>query len=390
MKARERLLAELKAAVPEVTPRDALALQARGAALVDVREPDEIAQGSAPGALRLGRSYLELRIEEAVPEAQRPIVVMCGSGTRSLFAAADLVRLGYTQVSSMVGGFTRWKSEGLPIERPSALDASARERYSRHLLMPEVGEAGQAKLMRSKVLLVGAGGLGSPAAYYLAAAGVGTLGLVDHDVVDRSNLQRQILHTDARVGTSKVASARQALEALNPSVKVVGHETQLTSANVEQILDGYEVVVDGSDNFPTRYLVNDACVKLGLPNVHGAVYRFEGQVSVFWPARPQRPGPCYRCLYPEPPPPEYAPSCAEAGVLGVLPGVIGLLQATETIKLLLGLGEPLVGRLLYFDALQMNFTELQLERDPGCRYCGDGRAFPGYIDYERFCASATA
>ena len=388
MKARERLLAELKASVPEVTPRDALALQARGAALVDVREPDEIAQGSAPGALRLGRSYLELRIEEAVPDAQRPLVVMCGSGTRSLFAAADLVRLGYAQVSSMVGGFTRWKSEGLPIERPAALDASARERYSRHLLMPEVGEAGQAKLMRSKVLLVGAGGLGSPAAYYLAAAGVGTLGLVDHDVVDRSNLQRQILHTDARVGTSKVASARQTLEALNPSVKIVGHETQLTSANVEQILDGYEVVVDGSDNFPTRYLVNDACVKLGLPNVHGAVYRFEGQVSVFWPARPQRPGPCYRCLYPEPPPPEYAPSCAEAGVLGVLPGVIGLLQATETIKLLLGLGEPLVGRLLYFDALQMNFTELQLERDPGCRYCGDGRAFPGYIDYERFCASA--
>ena len=388
MKARERLLAELKASVPEVTPRDALALQARGAALVDVREPDEIAQGSAPGALRLGRSYLELRIEEAVPDAQRPLVVMCGSGTRSLFAAADLVRLGYAQVSSMVGGFTRWKSEGLPIERPAALDASARERYSRHLLMPEVGEAGQAKLMRSKVLLVGAGGLGSPAAYYLAAAGVGTLGLVDHDVVDRSNLQRQILHTDARVGTSKVASARQTLEALNPSVKIVGHETQLTSANVEQILDGYEVVVDGSDNFPTRYLVNDACVKLSLPNVHGAVYRFEGQVSVFWPARPQRPGPCYRCLYPEPPPPEYAPSCAEAGVLGVLPGVIGLLQATETIKLLLGLGEPLVGRLLYFDALQMNFTELQLERDPGCRYCGDGRAFPGYIDYERFCASA--
>ncbi|TMH07686.1 MAG: molybdopterin-synthase adenylyltransferase MoeB [Betaproteobacteria bacterium] len=388
MKARERLLAELKASVPEVTPRDALALQARGAALVDVREPDEIAQGSAPGALRLGRSYLELRIEEAVPDAQRPLVVMCGSGTRSLFAAADLVRLGYAQVSSMAGGFTRWKSEGLPIERPAALDASARERYSRHLLMPEVGEAGQAKLMRSKVLLVGAGGLGSPAAYYLAAAGVGTLGLVDHDVVDRSNLQRQILHTDARVGTSKVASARQTLEALNPSVKIVGHETQLTSANVEQILDGYEVVVDGSDNFPTRYLVNDACVKLGLPNVHGAVYRFEGQVSVFWPARPQRPGPCYRCLYPEPPPPEYAPSCAEAGVLGVLPGVIGLLQATETIKLLLGLGEPLVGRLLYFDALQMNFTELQLERDPGCRYCGDGRAFPGYIDYERFCASA--
>ena len=390
MKARERLLAELKASVPEVTPHDALALQARGAALVDVREPDEIAQGSPTGALRLGRSYLELRIEEAVPDPQRAIVAMCGSGTRSLFAAADLARLGYANVSSMAGGFARWKSEGLPVERPFALDAAARERYSRHLLMPEIGEAGQARLMRSKVLLVGAGGLGSPAAYYLAAAGVGTLGLVDHDVVDRSNLQRQILHTDARVGTSKVASARQTLEALNPSVKVVGHEAQLTSANVEQILAGYELVVDGSDNFPTRYLVNDACVKLRIPNVHGSVYRFEGQVSVFWPGRPQRPGPCYRCLYPEPPPPQYAPSCAEAGVLGVLPGVIGLLQATEAIKLLLGIGEPLVGRLLYFDALRASFSELSLERDPACRYCGDGREFPGYIDYERFCASAAA
>jgi len=390
MKARERLLAELKASVPEVTPHDALALQARGAALVDVREPDEIAQGSPTGALRLGRSYLELRIEEAVPDPQRAIVAMCGSGTRSLFAAADLARLGYANVSSMAGGFARWKSEGLPVERPFALDAAARERYSRHLLMPEIGEAGQVRLMRSKVLLVGAGGLGSPAAYYLAAAGVGTLGLVDHDVVDRSNLQRQILHTDARVGTSKVASARQTLEALNPSVKVVGHEAQLTSANVEQILAGYELVVDGSDNFPTRYLVNDACVKLRIPNVHGSVYRFEGQVSVFWPGRPQRPGPCYRCLYPEPPPPQYAPSCAEAGVLGVLPGVIGLLQATEAIKLLLGIGEPLVGRLLYFDALRASFSELSLERDPACRYCGDGREFPGYIDYERFCASAAA
>ena len=390
MKARERLLAELKTAIPEVTPHDALTLQARGAALVDVREPDEIAQGSPTGALRLGRSYLELRIEEAVPDPQRAIVAMCGSGTRSLFAAADLARLGFANVSSMAGGFARWKSEGLPVERPFALDAAARERYSRHLLMPEIGEAGQARLMRSKVLLVGAGGLGSPAAYYLAAAGVGTLGLVDHDVVDRSNLQRQILHTDARVGTSKVASARQTLEALNPSVKVVGHEAQLTSANVEQILTGYELVVDGSDNFPTRYLVNDACVKLRIPNVHGSVYRFEGQVSVFWPGRPQRPGPCYRCLYPEPPPPQYAPSCAEAGVLGVLPGVIGLLQATEAIKLLLGIGEPLVGRLLYFDALRASFSELSLERDPACRYCGDGREFPGYIDYERFCASAAA
>ena len=386
MGARDRL-AELKARIPEVTPREALALQSRGAVLVDVREADEIVQGTPPGALRLGRGFLELRIEQAVPDPQRPLVLMCGSGTRSLFAAEDVARLGYRSVSSMAGGFTRWKHEGLPVEQPPSLDAAARERYSRHLLMPEIGESGQARLMESKVLLVGAGGLGSPAAYYLAAAGVGTLGLVDHDVVERSNLQRQILHTDARVGTSKVASARQALEALNPGVKVVGHEVRLASENVERLLGGYDVVVDGSDNFATRYLVNDACVKLRIPDVNGAVYRFEGQLSVFWPARPQRPGPCYRCLYREPPPPELAPSCAEAGVLGVLPGVIGLLQATETLKLLLGLGEPLVGRLLCFDALRGRFTELAIERDPQCRYCGEGRAFPGYVDYERFCAA---
>ena len=386
MKARERLVAELRMRIPEISPKEALALQARGATLIDVRESDEIAQGTASGALALGRGFLELRIEEAVPDLGRAIVAMCGTGIRSLFAAENLTRLGYESVYSMAGGFARWKVDGLPVEVPFALGGPARERYARHLMMPEVGEAGQTKLLRSKVLLVGAGGLGSPAAYYLAAAGVGTLGLVDHDVVERSNLQRQILHTDARVGTSKVASARQTLEALNPTVKIVGYETRLSSANVEQVLAGYDVVVDGSDNFPTRYLVNDACVKMGVPNVHGAVYRFEGQMSVFWPARPQRAGPCYRCLFPEPPSPEDAPSCAEVGVLGVLPGVIGLLQATETIKLLLGIGDPLVGRMLYYDALHGSFSELALERDPACRYCGDGRSFPGYIDYERFCA----
>ncbi len=368
-------------------------MQVRGAALVDVREPDETAQGCAPGALRIARGFLEMRVEELVPDAGRPIVLMCASGVRSVFAAADLARLGYANVSSLAGGFARWKSEGLPVEVPRVLDAAARERYSRHLLMPEVGEAGQTRLMHSRVLLVGAGGLGSPAALYLAAAGIGTLGLVDPDVVDRSNLQRQILHTEARLGTPKVVSARHALEAINPTVTVLGHQAALTSANVEQVLDGYEVVVDGSDNFPTRYLVNDACVKLGIPNVHGAVYRFEGQVSVFWPGRRARdarpPGPCYRCIYPEPPPAEFSPSCAEAGVLGVLPGVIGLLQATETIKLLLDIGDPLVGRMLYFDALEAHFAELALQRDPACRYCGDGCAFPGYVDYERFCATST-
>ncbi|MBI1989547.1 MAG: molybdopterin-synthase adenylyltransferase MoeB [Betaproteobacteria bacterium] len=390
MKAKERRLAELRAAIPEVTPREALALQAQGAALIDVRETDEIAQGSPPGGHRLGRGFLELKIEDAVPDFERPLVVMCASGARSLFAAEDLKRLGYARLFSMTGGFTRWKNEGLPVEVPPRFDPLARERYSRHLMMPEVGEAGQLRLIAGKVLLVGAGGLGSPAAMYLAAAGVGTLGIVDHDLVDRSNLQRQILHTDARVGTSKVASAKQTLEALNPAVKVTPFEVRLSSANAEDVLRGFDVVVDGSDNFPTRYLVNDVCVKLGVPNVHGSVYRFEGQATVFWPRYPKRRGPCYRCLYPEPPPADLAPSCADAGVLGVLPGVIGLLQAVETVKILLGIGELLVGRLICYDALRARFTELELPRDPRCRYCGNGAAFPGYVDYEQFCARAAA
>jgi len=387
-KAKDLRLGELRRTITEVSPAEALALQARGAALVDVREADEINQGSPPGALRLGRGYLELRIEDAVPDFERPVITMCNGGARSLFAAEDLQRLGYRNVMSMAGGFAQWKNQGLPAEIPPRFDEDFRQRYSRHLLMPEVGEAGQLKLARARMLLIGAGGLGSPAGFYLAAAGVGTLGMVDHDVVDRSNLQRQILHTDVRVGTSKVESARRTLEALNPLVKMVGHELRLVSDNIEEVIRGYDLVIDGSDNFPTRYLVNDACVKLGIPNVHGSVYRFEGQVTVFWPAYPARRGPCYRCLYPEPPPAEFAPSCAEAGVLGVLPGVIGLLQATEAIKLILGIGEPLIGRLLYFDALRGRFDELLLERAANCRYCGEGKEFPGYIDYEQFCARA--
>ncbi len=387
---KDRRLAELRAAIPEVSPAQAVQLQRQGAAVIDVREADEIAQGTPIGAHRLGRGFLELRAEEAIPDHGRTVLVMCASGARSLFAADELRRLGYTDVRNVAGGFTRWKNEGLPFEVPRVLDAGARERYSRHLLMPEVGEAGQLKLLDSKVLLIGAGGLGSPAAFYLAAAGVGTIGLVDDDVVDRTNLQRQILHTDARVGRPKVESARASLEALNPTVKIVEHQTRLTSSNVEQIFGGYDVVVDGSDNFPTRYLVNDACVKLGIPNVHGAVYRFEGQVSVFWPAYGGHRGPCYRCLYPEPPPPEMAPSCAEAGVLGILPGVIGLLEAVEAIKILLGIGEPLVGRMLYYDALRAQFTELKLEPDPHCQYCAEDQEFPGYVDYEQLCAVSNA
>ncbi|MDX1251769.1 MAG: molybdopterin-synthase adenylyltransferase MoeB [Gammaproteobacteria bacterium] len=387
MKAKDRRLAELKGAIAEITPEEALALQSKGAMLIDVREADEIAQGSPKGALRLGRGFLELRVEDAVPDASQTILTMCAGGVRSLFAAETLKRMGYSDVRSVAGGFNRWKNNGLPFETPRALDADARERYSRHLLLPEVGEAGQLKLMDSKVLLIGAGGLGSPAALYLAAAGVGTLGIVDHDVVDRSNLQRQVLHTEARIDMPKVESARETLEALNPKVKVVGHQTHLSSHNVEEILSGYDVVVDGTDNLPTRYLINDACVKLGIPNVHAAVYRFEGQITVFWPGYEKHRGGCYRCMFPEPPPPEMAPSCSEIGVLGVMPGVIGVLQAVEALKILLGIGEPLVGRMLYYDALGGRFNEFKVKRNPECRWCGDEANIAGYTDYAQVCAS---
>ncbi|MCH7824168.1 MAG: molybdopterin-synthase adenylyltransferase MoeB [Acidobacteria bacterium] len=388
MSVKKRRLEELRRTIEEVTPEDAWGLHKQGAALIDVREPDEVAGGIAVGARHIVRGFLELKIEDAVPDTGTPLLIMCASGARSLFAAEDLRNLGYDDVKSIVGGFGRWKDDGLPVEVPRVLNAEQRERYGRHLSIPEIGEEGQIKLLDARVLLVGAGGLGSPSAYYLAAAGVGTLGIVDDDVVDRSNLQRQILHTDDRVGISKVASARQTLQALNPTIEVVGYEDRLDSKNVERIFEGWDVVVDGADNFPTRYLVNDASVKLGLPNVHGSVYRFEGQVTVFWPGRADHPGPCYRCLYPAPPPPELAPSCAEAGVLGVLPGVVGLLQAVEVVKLLVGIGDPLVGRLLQYDALRARFIELRLERDPTCEYCGDGAVFPGYIDYEQFCRVA--
>ena len=383
--ARQKRLRELRAEISEVTPDEAHELQRQGTVLIDVREPEEVAQGSPAGATRIVRGFLELNIEHAVPDPETPLLTMCAGGARSLFAADNLRQMGYRHVGSVAGGFDAWKTGGLPVDIPRMLDRTERERYTRHLAIPEIGEEGQIKLLDSKVLLVGAGGLGCPAAFYLAAAGVGTLGIVDDDVVDRTNLQRQILHTDARVGRPKVESARQTLQALNPATRIIEHAERVVSGNVEQIFSGYDLVVDGADNFPTRYLVNDACVKLGLPNVHGSVYRFEGQVSVFWPGRPEDPGPCYRCLYPEPPPPELAPSCAEAGVLGVLPGVIGLLQAVESIKLLLGIGEPLVGRLLQYEALETRFTKLKLDRDPECRYCADGVEFPGYVDVAEVC-----
>ena len=351
--------------------------------VLDVREQDEWDEGHLPGAVHIPRGNLESRIERAEPDRSRPIVVYCAAGNRSAFAAKTLEELGYEDVVSLAGGFTDWKRNGFPVELAAGLDAPKRARYSRHLLIPEVGEQGQLKLLDSKVLLIGAGGLGSPASLYLAAAGVGRIGIVDADVVDESNLQRQIVHSTEVLGEPKVQSAKRTVEALNPDVEVVAYQERLTSENVDRILaDGWEVIIDGADNFPTRYLVNDASVWHGIPVVHGSIYRFEGQVTVFRPGV----GPCYRCLFPAPPPPELAPSCAEGGVLGVLPGVIGSLQANEALKLALGIGEPLVGRLLLFDALAAEFTEVSIRRDPDCPVCGEHPTITEYVDYVEFCA----
>jgi len=364
-----QLLEEARTVVPEVGPEGVAARLGGPDApvLLDVREPDETVEGHLPGALLIPRGGLELAIERMV-EHEREIVVYCASGVRSLLAGRTLRELGYTRVASLAGGFGRWSDLGLPRVRPTQLRVDQKARYRRHLSLPEVGEAGQARLLASRVLVLGAGGLGSPAALYLAAAGVGTLGIVDSDVVEVSNLQRQVLHRTADAGRPKTDSARDALTALNPELRVVTFAERLSAANVLRILDGFEVVVDGGDNFPTRYLLNDACVRQGIPLVHGSVYRFEGQATTLLPGA----GPCYRCLYPVPPPPELAPSCAEAGVLGVLPGLIGLVQASEVLKLLLGIGTPLVGRLLTFDALSTRFSELSLRRDPACPTCRPG------------------
>ncbi len=338
------------------------------AAVVDVREPDETAQGIIPDAVVIPRGYLEQQIEGAVPDKDRPVIVYCASGVRSAFATKTLHELGYTDVVNMGGGFDAWKGAGLPWIQPRTLTSEQAIRYSRHLRIPEIGVSGQQKLLDAKVLLIGAGGLGSPAALYLAAAGIGTIGIVDDDVVDASNLQRQVLHGTEDIGRPKVESARETIEALNPDVRVIAHDLRLTKENVLDVFRDYDLIVDGSDNFATRYFVNDACVLLGKPQVHGSIFRFDGQVTTFDPRQAE--SPCYRCLYPEPPPPELAPNCAEAGVLGVLPGTVGMIQATEAVKLILGLGEPLTGRLLMYDALGMTFRTLRLKRDPHCPMCG--------------------
>jgi molybdopterin/thiamine biosynthesis adenylyltransferase/rhodanese-related sulfurtransferase len=349
---------------------------------VDVRETDEWEEGHIPGAIYTGRGRLEQRIEGLVPDKTRELVVYCSAGNRSAFAAKALGEMGYENVINLAGGFSDWKRNGFEIAMPRVLSAEQRSRYSRHLLIPEVGEDGQQRILDARVLLVGAGGLGSPASLYLAAAGVGKLGIVDADVVDESNLQRQVVHSTDRLGEPKVLSAKRTLEALNPDVNVVPFQERLTSDNVERILaDGWDVIVDGADNFPTRYLVNDASVWHGIPVVHGSIFRFEGQTTVFAPPA----GPCYRCLFPQPPPPELAPSCAEGGVLGVLPGIIGSIQANETLKLILERGDTLAGRLLLFDALGTTLDEVTVRRDPDCPVCGDSPTITEYVDYVEFC-----
>ncbi len=378
------ILAQAKTEIDEVTTPDTH--DRLGSAdtplFLDVRELDEWQEGHLPGAFHIPRGNLESRIEALVPDKQHEIVVYCASGARSAFAAKSLEELGYTNVSSMSGGFTDWKRNGYEFETPKVLSPEQRSRYSRHLLIPEVGEKGQQKLLGARVLLIGAGGLGSPASLYLAAAGVGTLGIVDGDVVDDSNLQRQIVHSTERLGEPKVLSAKRTIEALNPDVQVEAYQERLTSDNVERIIGaGWDVIVDGADNFPTRYLVNDASVWHDVPVVHGSIYRFEGQVTVFHPGV----GPCYRCLFPAPPPPELAPSCAEGGVLGVLPGIVGSLQASEALKIILGAGETLTGRLLLFDALATTFDEVLVKRDPSCPVCGEHPTITDYVDYVEFC-----
>ncbi len=385
---RDQVVAQARSQIIEV---DAHTLKQRLDAgqrmvIIDIRERDEWEQGHIPGAHFIPRGFLEFMVEDLVPDRDAKVVLYCAGGPRSALGALSLRQMGYKHAESLAGGFQAWKSAGFPFVVPKALSDDQRIRYSRHILLPGVGEAGQIKLLESKVLLIGAGGLGSPAGLYLAAAGVGTIGIVDHDVVDLSNLHRQILHKTDDIGRVKVESAADTLKAINPEVNVAGHHLLLDSSNALDVLREYDVVINGSDNFPTRYLVNDACVMLGKPLVDASIFQFEGQVTVFDPGRG---GPCYRCLYPDPPPPGEVPSCAEGGVLGVLPGVVGAVQAMEAIKLLLGIGEPLVGRLLLYDALAGEFREVSVERDASCPVCGDQPTVTELIDYHQFCGLPT-
>jgi sulfur-carrier protein adenylyltransferase/sulfurtransferase len=386
-----QLLRDVKSQIEEVDPSEVKELMDEGVALVDVRESDEFATGHLPGAKHVPRSYLESRIEAAVPDRATQVILYCASGNRSAYAARTLGQeLGYEHVRSMTGGITLWKDRGYEVQVPRAMSAEQRERYSRHLLIPEIGVEGQQKLLDAKVLLLGAGGLGSPTALYLAAAGVGTLGIVDDDEVDLSNLQRQVIHNSDRIGMPKVDSAEESIHALNPDVKVVKHKTRLDASNIMDIIEGWHVIVDGVDNFPTRYLLNDASVRLKIPVVSASILGFDGQLSVFKPYD----GPCYRCLFREPPPAELAPSCGANGVLGVLPGTMGLLQATEVIKLIARIGEPAIGRLLLYDALGATLTEVRVHRDPDCPICSrepseiSDEELGVFPDYEAFCAAA--
>ncbi|MCL4434473.1 MAG: molybdopterin-synthase adenylyltransferase MoeB [Actinobacteria bacterium] len=376
------LFARARAGIVEITPAEAEAkMQDANVIFLDVREADEHEQGTIPGAHHIPRGFLELQVEGRIPDRSAEVIIYCAGGIRSALAAQTMQDLGFKSVSSLIGGFNRWKDEGRTWSVPKVLTGEQRNRYHRHLLLPEVGEKGQQKLLESKVLLLGAGGLGSPAAMYLAAAGVGTLGIIDMDVVDASNLQRQILHNLDRIGDAKVDSAKRTITAMNPDVNVVPYDMRLGADNVVEIMGEYDLVLDGTDNFPTRYLVNDASLITGVPVVHGSIFRFEGQVTVFDPYK----GPCYRCMVPEPPPPELAPSCAEAGVLGVLCGIIGSLEALEAIKMLLGLGDPLVGRLLSYDALEESFRTFKVKRDPSCPTCGPDAGEIVIAEYDQLC-----
>ena len=376
------LLSQTKARIREISTAEAeAAREADGAVVLDVREPDEYEQGAIPGSVHIARGNLESQVEGRLLDKDAAVVVFCAGGTRSAFAAETLGQLGYADVASVAGGFNKWKDEGRDWKVPSVLSPEQRNRYQRHLLLPEVGVEGQQKLLGARVLLLGAGGLGSPAALYLAAAGVGTLGIIDMDVVDESNLQRQILHNMDRIGERKVDSAKKTLTAINPDVDVVTYDMRLDAGNVVALLSQFDVVIDGADNFPSRYLLNDASLKTDTPVVHGSIFRFEGQVTVFRPWE----GPCYRCLLPEPPPPELAPSCAEAGVLGVLPGIIGSIQALEAIKLILGIGDDLSGRLLAYDSLEQSFRTFKVNRDPECPACSLDPADIVIAEYDEFC-----